>query len=402
MNTLQLPDSETASFILLHRNDDVNALALQATRYPNVNLPFALQQISGWQTARHKLPLWSNTDGILFPPHLSLEQCSSEITAQYKCLVMGKGESFADLTGGFGVDCSYIARNFRTAHYVEKQEALCSLAAHNFPLLKCEHISVHCMQAEEFLHCMKPVDCLFLDPARRNNHGGKTIAIADCTPNVSTLHPLLMQKAKKILIKLSPMLDISQALKEVPGVKEVHIVSVQNECKELLLLLDKHCYEDKPETQFHCINFTHKGTQYFAFTAEEEQNTVCPQTSTLGQYLYEPNASLMKAGAFRSPTAKFGIKKLHPNSHLYTSEHCVAHFPGRIFEVESTFRFGKKELKALTSTLEQANLTVRNFPSPVAELRKRLKLRDGGNVYLFATTLADEQKVIIRCRKASI
>lgn len=390
--------SETLEFIRLHRMDDVRTLALQAAKYKNIDLPQALQQIAGWQTARRKLPHWSETEGVLYPPHLSMEQCSSELTAVYKAEVLGTGNSMADLTGGFGVDCSYLARGFRQAAYVERNPALCTLARHNFPLLGCPHIAVHQAEAEDYLCAMTPVECLFLDPARRDDHGGKTVAIADCTPDVKALRSLLLEKAQRVLIKLSPMLDITLALRDLPGVCEVHVVSVQNECKELLLLLTTE--NTVAEPTFHCINFT-TDTQRFSFTATEEQQAVCPLTSTLGQYLYEPNTSLLKAGAFRSPAARFGLKKLHTNSHLYTSDIFIENFPGRSFQIEGSYTFGKKELKALTAPLTQANLTVRNFPASVADLRKRLKLREGGDTYLFATTLADEQKVILKCKKAA-
>lgn len=390
---------ETLDFIRLHRTDDVRTLALRAAKHNDINLTQALQQIAGWQAARRKLPCWSTTEGVLYPPHLSMEQCSSEQTAVYKAEVLGTGEAMADLTGGFGVDCSYLARGFRRAAYVERNGELCALARHNFPLLGCPHIEVHEAEAEDYLRGMTPVDCLFLDPARRDSHGGRTVAIADCTPDVKALRPLLLAKARRVLVKLSPMLDITLALRDLPGVIEVHVVSVQNECKELLLLLTPDAVTDGPT--FHCVNFA-ADIRRFSFTAAEEQQAVCPLTSAPGAYLYEPNASLLKAGAFRVPASRFGLQKLHTNSHLYTSDTFVADFPGRSFRVEDVCTFGKKELKALTAPLTQANLTVRNFPSSVADLRKRLKLREGGDTYLFATTLADERKVILKCKKATL
>ncbi len=387
---------ETLDFIRRHRADDVHALALQATRREGIDFPSALQQIAGWQAARRKLPRWSETEGIVYPPHLSMEQCSSEATALYKAEVLGTGESMADLTGGFGVDCSYLARNFRHADYVERNAELCALAAHNFPLLGCAHVEVHHAGAEDYLQGMAAVDCLFLDPARRDDQGGRTVAIADCTPDVASLLPLLRQKARRVLVKLSPMLDISLAMRDLPGVQEVHVVSVGGECKELLFLLGR---EMAGEPTFHCVNLA-AGTQRFSFTLSEERHAACPFASSPRRFLYEPNASLLKAGAFRSPATRLGLEKLHVSSHLYTSDTFVPDFPGRIFIVEEVCTFGKKELKSLTSALERANLTVRNFPATVAELRKRLKLREGGDTYLFATTLAEGQKVIVKCKKA--
>lgn len=390
------PNDDTVSFIAQHRHENVHDLALQASRFKEVDMPFALQQIAGWQTACQKLPRWSNTEGVLYPPHLSMEQCSSEPTALYKAEVASKGESFADLTGGFGVDASYISAGFRQALYVERNEQLCELARHNFPLFGCGHVEVHNAEAETFLQTMKPVTCLFLDPARRDSHGGKTVAISDCTPDVSALSELLLQKAETVMIKLSPMLDITLALKDLPAVREVHVVSVNNECKELLLLMS-----GKPvhERRFHCINLTSRGRQSFSFTPEDEMRAQCTFVSEIRRYLYEPNSSLLKAGAFRSLAAHYQIEKLHPNSHLYTSDTLYEDFPGRIFEVKETVGFKKKELKEMMASLKQANLTVRNFPASVAELRKRFRLAEGGNIYLFATTLYDESKVIVKCEK---
>lgn len=388
--------SDTQDFILHHRTDDIRTLALQAARYPSIDMHAAIQQIAGWQTARHKLPLWSDTDGLIYPPHISMEQCSSQATALYKAEVMGRGHSMADLTGGFGVDCSYLARGFERVFYVEHSHKLCNLARHNFPLLGLSQIMVVEAESETFLKEMEAVDCIFVDPARRDTHGSRTVAIADCTPDVSVLHNLLLQKARRVMVKLSPMLDISLALRDLPSVREVHVVAVKNECKELLFILEK---ADSPLT-FHCVNLTEESEiSDFIFTPEEEQSAPCPCISQVNNYLYEPNATLLKAGAFRIPTTRFGLQKLHPSSHLYTSDRLISDFPGRIFAVQGVYGFGKKELKGLSSTLSRANLTVRNFPSSVAELRKRLKLADGGEDYLFATTLEDGRKVLVWGKK---
>ncbi len=397
MNTKLSP--ETLDFIRRHRTDDVHALALQAARHPGIDLPFALQQIAGWQAARHKLPRWAATEGIVYPAHLSMEQCSSEATALFKAGVLGTGDSMVDLTGGFGVDCSYLARGFRQAVYVERDAALCDLARHNFPLLGCPHVEVCRAEAEDYLRTMAPADMIYLDPARRDSHGSRTVAIADCTPDVTSLLPLLLQKGACVCVKLSPMLDIAQALHDLPSVEQVFVISVQGECKELLLLLRRPAVSG--QAAFSCVNLTHGATSCFRFTAGEEREAECRFTPEVRAYLYEPGASLLKAGAFRLPAVRYDMEKLHPNSHLYTSDMLVPDFPGRTFAVESVCTFGKKELKALTSSLERANLTVRNFPASVAELRKRLRLREGGDTYLFATTLADGRKVIVKCKKAS-
>ena len=388
--------SETLRFIEENARADVRSLALQAKKYPQVDMAMAVVQIAGRQIAEAKVPSWYRTEGLLYPKHLSMEQCSSEATAIYKAGLV-EGDTFADLTGGFGNDCSFLSRKFKQADYVERQSELCELAEHNFPLLGLK-IGVHNEDGVEYLKQMYPVDVLFLDPARRDGHGEKTVAISDCEPDVSALEDLLVEKAKKVMVKLSPMLDLSLALKALKYVREVHIVSVNNECKELLLILEKST--DSLEIVIHCEQITSTGEhQRYAFTQEQERTSDCPLAAEVGAYLYEPNASILKAGAYRSLTQAYPVKKLHASSHLYTSPYYIEDFPGRRFQVEAVSGFGKKELKTLLQGLEKANLTIRNFPSSVAELRKRLKLKEGGECYLFATTLSDESKVLINCRK---
>lgn len=387
--------SSTLDFIRTHGEADVRALALQARKYSEVDMPVAITQIAGRQAAAHKIPLWSATDGLYYPRHLSLEQCSSELTARYKASLI-QGDSLTDLTGGFGIDCAFLASRFKQVAYVERQEELCDIAINNFPLLNLHHITVHHEDAVEYVQKMSPVDCLFIDPARRNEHGGKTVAIADCEPDVAALEELLLSKARRVMVKLSPMLDLTLALRDLNHVCEAHIISVNNDCKELLLLLAQ---EPTQAVTIHCVNLTSKGNQHFAFTREEEQEADCDYTDQVEGYLYEPNASLLKAGAFRSIASAYSLRKLHPNSHLYTADTLVEEFPGRVFRVLARGSFNKKEMKELLGEGKKANITVRNFPASVAELRQRLKLSEGGDTYLFATTLCDEQKVLIRCLK---
>lgn len=388
--------AETLQYIKEHVHDDVRLLALQAKKFPEVDMAFAVTQIAGRQIASVKLPTWAAESDLFYPRHLSMEQCSSEATALYKSGLV-HGDTFADLTGGFGVDCSFLSRRFRTSHYVERQSELCELARHNFPLLGLD-IEVHHQDGVSFLQQMQPVDCIYLDPARRDGHGGKTVAISDCEPDLCQLEELLVTKARIVLVKLSPMLDLSLALKELHYVREVHVVSVQNECKELLLLLNKESVVS--EVRIHCVQLLSCGEQrHYVFTQEQERSADCPLATSVGAYLYEPNASILKAGAYRSLTHAYPVKKLHASSHLYTSDSLVTDFPGRTFKVNAVAGFGKKELKALLGGLEKANLTIRNFPSSVADLRKRLKLKEGGDDYLFATTLANGEKVLVHCRK---
>ena len=391
--------AETIAFIEEHARADVRSLALQAKKYPGVDMAMAVVQIAGRQIAEAKIPSWYQVEGLLYPKHLSMEQCSSEATALYK-MGLVEGETFADLTGGFGIDCSFLSRKFMQADYVERQAELCELAGHNFPLLGL-NIGVHNEDGVDYLKRMQPVDCLYLDPARRDGHGGKTVAISDCEPDVSALEDLLVEKAGTVMVKLSPMLDLSLALKSLMHVREVHIVSVNNECKELLLLLQKGAVSS--DIKIHCEHIVNSCEhQHYAFTLLEEHTSECPLADAVGAYLYEPNASILKAGAYRSLTQAYPVEKLHASSHLYTSAHFIENFPGRRFKVEAVSGFGKKELKEFMQGMEKANLTIRNFPSSVAELRKRLKLKEGGEDYLFATTLADESKVLVKCRKVPL
>lgn len=394
---------QTFCFICKHRHENVRQLALQAAKYPGIDMTEAVVQIAGRQIAEKKIPLWAQIEGIRYPKHLSMEQCSSEITARYKASLV-KGVSFTDLTGGLGVDFSFIARNFNQADYVERQEVLCELAQHNFTLLGLNHVKVHQEDGIEFLKTMKPVDCLFLDPARRDSHGGKTVLITDCEPDVCALEDLLVERAHTVMIKLSPMLDMASALNDLKYVHEIHIVAVNNECKELIIILDKYKKKEEKadkEVVISCEqvvnNFFH---QHFDFTLAEEKRAVCTLAERVENYLYEPGAALLKAGAYRILSERYSVKKLHANSHLYTSD-VEVDFPGRCFRVLAVSGFGKKELKSFLQGVEKANLTVRNFPSTVAELRKKLKLKEGGDVYLFATTLANGDKVLIKCEKLS-
>ena len=396
------------TFILQHRGDHVTTLLLQSDRYPEVDVRKMAVQISAWQTALHKLPLWAATDDILYPVHLSMEQCSSQATGHYKGtlvkqLLGGKEQpTIIDLTGGFGVDSTMIMREVKHGHliFVERNEELCQLAQHNFPLLGVENATiVHGLGEEQLAHYPQ-ADIVFLDPARRDSNGGKTVHIGDCTPNVSTLLTVFAQRGCTAVVKLSPMLSISEAKMQLKtdnyGVSEVHIVSTEGECKELLLVLSP-----QPSSKTVCINLTREGVQRFVFDEEEERQAVCTYAERPETYLYEPNASLLKGGAYKVLAARLGLKKLHSNSHLYTSEEHCKDFPGRTFEIVDYASFNKKELKRLLAGIKKANLTVRNFPMSVAYLRKKLKISEGGNDYLFATTLADDSHVLLRCKKPS-
>ena len=387
----------TIDFIREHAEADVRQLALQGTKNPEVNLTFALEQIAGRQKAKTKLPTWAATDGIIYPPHLSMEQCSSEQTARYKANIAGKGALMVDLTAGYGVDMAFVSPNYRRAIHVEQQAPLCAISSENFKLLGLNHIEVVCADGVDYLHQLDHADLIFLDPARRDNHGGRTYGIADCTPNVLELRDELLQKADRVMLKLSPMLDWRKAVEDLGNVNEVHIVSVDNECKELLLILSK---EEKPLKLF-CVNNDQvfevsddvTGGRFFCDTASDVTKEPSPC------YIFEPNVSIMKAGCFALLEQRFKVAQLDKNSHLFVSDNDISDFPGRRFIIEKTTSMNKRELKAALAGIDKANITVRNFPMSVAELRKRLKLKEGGDLYLFATTIAGHQHQLFLCRK---
>lgn len=296
----------------------------------------------------------------------------------------------ADLTGGFGIDFSYLAKLFDEADYVEKDELLCEIAQHNFPLLGLSNVKIHNKTCEEFIDEMGHFDIIYLDPSRRNAEGKKVVALSDCSPNIETLQEALLCHAHFVIVKLSPMLDIQDALRRLPKVSEVHVVSVGGECKEILLALS----QQKDAVTFHCANLSEQSQTYSTIVRDVE-----PALSPLPEsYLYEPNASILKAGVQNTLCETYNVKKLHPFSHLFTSAHFIENFPGRTFQIEDYCNFSKKDLKRMLADISQCNLTIRNFPSTVAELRKRLKLREGGDCYLFATTLSNGSHVLIRCK----
>lgn len=380
---------------------DIYDLALKAHRHSDVDVQQLIRQQQGQQLAEQKLPLWAATEGIEYPHHLSLEQCSSQLTASYKASLVNDNDnktlhSMTDLTGGFGVDAAIMGRLFTKLTFVEKDAELCRLARHNLPLLGVNQVEVVNSDCQDYLPTLPHQNLIFIDPARRDKNGCRTFAISDCTPDVSALNQLLLEKADCLMIKLSPMLDITAALRQLQGVTQVHIVSVQGECKEILVLLNDNENENSPLMV--CVDITREGIQRFCFTREDEQQAQCTYTPEVGAYLYEPNASLMKASPFRSLAQHYHLQKLHPNSHLYTSMEWIPDFPGRQFRVEDVLPFNKQATKQI-SQLRQANISVRNFPATVADLRKRFHLADGGDTYLFVTTLADNRRVVILCKK---
>lgn len=397
----------TAEFIREYRERDIRQLALQANRFPDVDMPYALDQIQGWQIARRKLPKWAACDGVIFPPHLSMEQCSSEPTAQYKLNLamewaerVGHASSMTDLTGGFGVDFSFTSCAFAAATYVERNEQLCHIVEHNLPLLGLNNATVVCADAVEYLSTVEPQTMLFLDPARRDEHGAKTVMLADCTPDVVQLLPQLLEKSRFTMLKLSPMLDWHKAVDDLQGtVREVHIVSVGGECKELLLVLSTVV---ESELKVYCADLSTASdtSSLFVYTPGSSAPVANSKLKTQNsKFVHEPNASIMKAGCFDELAAAYGVSPVSRNSHLFLSDEPVEDFPGRSFVVERVTTMNKGELRKALVGVEKANISTRNFPLSVAELRKRLKIKDGGDVYIFATTTAEGEHLLLISRK---
>ena len=436
----------TSEFVKQFRQADPRKLALQASRYPDVDMPYALNQIQGWQTALRKLPSWAACDGVVYPPHLNMEQCSSEATARYKQQVARRWAeripnasrtSMTDLTGGFGVDFSFTSRCFDCATYVERNASLCEVVGANLPRLGIRNAQVKCAEAEAVLEQMEPQTMIFLDPARRDEHGAKTVLIADCTPDVCQLLPSLMQKSQFVMLKLSPMLDWHKAIVDLDGkVREVHIVSADGECKELLLVLAP---DGKPEVQVFCVDILSKPDSQGVYPRSEfvysiatnvqeevmennsksenstsaqptnstfniQHSTLPPATNSTfniqhSTFLFEPNASVMKAGCFDEIARAYGICAISRNSHLFLSDRETDGFPGRSFAIDAVTTMNKRQLRQTLSGMKQANIAVRNFPLSVAELRKRLKLNDGGDTYIFATTTSEGDHILMLTHK---
>ena len=441
----------TQNFIRQHQDDDVRQLAFLGSKYPEVDMPFALDQIRGRKMARVKLPRWASLEGIIYPPHISMEQCSSESTALYKAelaaRLLGLPVSssfseeigFVDLTGGFGVDFSYIAARLGVkSMYVERQAHLCEAAKENFERLGLKNAIVKNGDGIEVLHSFlskkddaasaddslgiiydQPLSLLktklglkiiFIDPARRDDAGNKVVSLKDCTPDVTVLQEEMLSKADYVIIKLSPMLDWHRAISELSHVREVHIISVNNECKELLLVLSARNMGDMEASsadgevkhagnlRIYCVN----DAQSFVcdeLDMESSPVRIAPPVLEEMQYLYEPNASLMKAGCFGVLSDRYDARMLSKNSHLYVSQAPIEAFPGRSFRIIAISSFNKKELKRHLSGITKANIATRNFPLSVAELRKCLKLKDGGETYIFATTLSNESHVLMITEK---
>jgi hypothetical protein len=397
MNFQEINSHEAQKFLQENSHTPVEELLLRAKKYPELNIPLLVAQIEGKNKAKKKLPSWFNSGQIIYPVKLSMEQCSSELTASYKASLVN-GKILIDLTGGFGVDAAAFAEKLDSIIYIERNTELAEIAAHNFQVLKKENIEIRNTDSENFIKDYKAhADWIFIDPARRKE-GSKVFRFSDCEPDVLNLQEALFNIADKILIKTSPLLDIDQAVKELKYVCEVHIVAIDNECKELLFVLDKKNIPADPLIV--AVNILKENKiDRFSFGRKEEMEAEA-NLSLPEKYIYEPNAAIMKAGAFRSIAAKKGLAKLNKSSHLYTSTELQKDFPGRTFRLLKILKYSKKEI--LSEIPEgKANITARNFPDSVEEIRKKTGLKDGGHFYLFATKDKNDKTVILLAEKIS-
>ena len=395
----------TEQFILEHLTTDVRTLALSA-RPDGVDMQYALTQISGWQAARLKVPLWAATEGIVYPKHLSLEQCTSQYIAQYKASfiesLLSSGFKMADITGGMGVDCFFISRSASQVYYNEMSTELCDCARANFKALGRQEIEISRGIAEEFVTSLTPdsLDLIYLDPARRGDAGRKLVSISDCQPDTVALQDDLLRIAPNVMVKLSPMLDVSKALTELHNVSHVFIIGLEGECKEITLLMQRG-FEAEPTIT--AVDINQDGTPQPAVSSAKSTDNALPlpiADATLlqpGTYISEPSAPYMKSALFRTIAAQTGTSLLHQDTHLFWSKEKPENFPGRTFRIEGIIPFDKRSLSALVKT--QANLSVRNFPESAPALQQRLKLRDGGSRYLIATTLSDSRRVLLDLTK---
>jgi hypothetical protein len=391
-------------FIREHADDDTSRLMLEAERHKDMDVRFAVGQIAARRQVKDKLPSWYADDRLIFPAAPAAEQCSSERTAVYKQRFVGGDDVVFDMTGGLGVDAYFLSRKARKVIYAERNAEYCETAAYNMKRLEAHNVCVLNRDAVDLItgtdaELLSAANVFYIDPARRGAGNRRVFALKDCEPDLTGIWPLLREKDAKIIAKLSPMLDISRVLSQLPDVTEVHVVSVKNDCKELLVVSEREKSED---VNICCVNFSSSGEeQLFQFCYGDEEGAPVSFADDIGRYLYEPNAAILKAGAYKTVSSRYGLKKLHVNSHLYTSATCVPHFAGRIFEVKSVYKFDNRLCRELPVRIPEANLSVRNFPLSVDELRKRTRIADGGDVYLFATTLSDGKKVLIDCRKAN-
>lgn len=391
MDINKLLDSEVQKFIEENKNIDTTKLLLSSGRPKGWPMPEIVLQIEGKRKAEKKLPELAGTRGIIFPPKLNLEQSSSEQTARFKASLLS-GSTLMDLTGGFGIDTIAFSKVFEEVVYVERNKELTEIVRHNLNVLHISNVQVKVGDLKEVIGSTAVPDVYYLDPARRID-SKKIVSLKDCEPNVLLLLPQLI-RARQVLIKTSPMLDISKALEDLSQVSQVMVVSVENECKEVLYLLEGN-FEGEP--QIKTFNLTRNGVEKFDFIYSEERSCSLKLSEPL-KYLYEPNASILKAGAFKSIALKFGLDKLHRNSHLYTSQALIPGFPGRSFAIKNIVKYSKEATKSAIPDLK-ANVTTRNFPDSVEVVRRKTGIKEGGDVYVFATVLTNNKPALIITEK---
>ena len=384
------------AFIQAHLSDDPDRLLLSASRYPEIDMPFVVAQITARRQIKEKLPTWYQQEQLLFPAKIAAEQCSSEQTALYKQQLVTKEDTLCDLTGGLGIDSYYFSRRVKQVYYIERFPSYCEVARANMATLGARNVVVLEGDSTQWLDQLPAIDVFYVDPARRGEGNKRMFALSDCEPDLTQLLPRLLAKAPRVIAKLSPMADLRQTLALLPTTQAIHILSVKNECKELLFVIGREPRESA--VPIHCVHLTKQAAsdECFVCSLEAEQQAASHLATTLRRYLYEPNASVLKAGAFKQVACQFPVEKLQVSSHLYTSDHYLDRFPGRRFEV---IPFHSKSCKQLAGQSLQANVTTRNFPLTVEALRKKCRIREGGDIYLFATTGPKEEKLLIRTHK---
>ncbi|MCI6875386.1 MAG: class I SAM-dependent methyltransferase [Parabacteroides sp.] len=387
------------AFIQAHLSDDPDRLLLSASRYPEIDMPFVVAQITARRQIKEKLPTWYQQEQLLFPAKIAAEQCSSEQTALYKQQLVTKEDTLCDLTGGLGIDSYYFSRRVKQVYYIERFPSYCEVARANMATLGARNVVVLEGDSTQWLDQLPAIDVFYVDPARRGKENKRMFALSDCEPDLTQLLPRLLAKAPRVIAKLSPMADLRQTLALLPTTQAIHILSVKNECKELLFVIGREPRESA--VPIHCVHLTKQAAsdECFVCSLEAEQQAASHLATTLRRYLYEPNASVLKAGAFKQVACQFPVEKLQVSSHLYTSDHYLDRFPGRRFEVDEVIPFHSKSCKQLAGQSLQANVTTRNFPLTVEALRKKCRIREGGDIYLFATTGPKEEKLLIRTHK---
>jgi hypothetical protein len=389
---LNLLNPEIQKFINDNIDESISKLALQKNPFPEIDWIAILKQIEAKTKAKDKLPTWFTTKNIVFPNKISIEQTSSEKTASYKAGTVS-GESLIDLTGGFGIDDYYFAKKIKTVAHCEINPELSTIAKHNFEQLNVENITCYSGDSSPILVKLNTKwDWIYIDPSRRNDAKGKVFMLQDCLPNVPENLDLFFQYSDSILIKTAPLLDIAAGLSELKNVKAIHIVAVENEVKELLWEIHKNYFEN---INIKTVNIFKEKMDVFEFVLDE--NTENSIYSLPQKYLYEPNSAIMKSGGFDEVGTFYKLNKLHKHSHLYTNLILIP-FPGRIFEIENSISYHKNEMKTFLEN-KQANITTRNFPNTVESIRKKWKIKEGGNKYCFFTTDENDNKIVLICKK---